>query len=160
MTDAVHISNNTKDGGSSHAVGLGDLRVMILSEGENVWYAQGLEVDYLAQGTSQEEVKRAFEVGLQATISEHLKLFGNISKLLQIAPQEVWDEFYAHGPSGQYRFTQVSTHKLNVPATPGVSMATTVARKKPRKKVVPVVKPAALQPMLPFTQIQYLAECA
>jgi len=158
MTDAVHVSKNTKDGGSAHAVGLGDLRVMILSEGENLWYAQGLEIDYLAQGTSPDDVKRSFEEGLKATVGEHLKLYGNISKLLQIAPQDVWDEFFAHDPAGQYRFTQLSTHQLDVPAvSAGMSVARTVTRKKAAKKKLPA---SLLQGVLPFGQIQYLSKCA
>lgn len=113
MANAVQISKKSKGGGSTHAVGLGDLRVLLVQEGD-VWYAQGLEIDYVAQGASLEGAQSAFERGLALTIREHLKLFGDIQRLLTPAPRAVWDEFFQHGEAGQYRFTTFTKHALSV----------------------------------------------
>ena len=157
MADAIQVSKNTKDGGSKHAVGLGSLRVMIVSEAPNVWYAQGLEIDYIAQGTSLEAAQAAFEKGLTATISEVLTLFGDIQKLLKPAPPETWAEFFKQSDSGRFSFSQISTHELNKEFADRVFVATTKSKSKSKSKT----RAARLgQPILPFDQISYLAESA
>lgn len=89
VTEAIHMNN-----GDQHIVGFKALRVL-LSKEDASWFAQGLEIDYASAGASIEEAKRNFETGFQKTISEHLKLNGSIEKMLKIAPQYAWDEFYA-----------------------------------------------------------------
>jgi hypothetical protein len=86
-TELVHLTD-----GERHVVGLKALRVM-LSHDESGWFAQGLEIDYAAAGKSMEEVKANFELGLALTMREHLKMHGGLEKLLQVAPQEAWQEF-------------------------------------------------------------------
>jgi len=80
---AVHAKKRT-DKGTAHVVGIGDLRVMIVEE-EGHWFAQGLEIDYAADGLSLDDVKRRFEQGLASTVSEHVKIYGSIQHLLRVA---------------------------------------------------------------------------
>ena len=84
----LHLKN-----GDTHVVGLNALRVLLVKDG-NDWFAQGLEVDYFAGGSSVDEAKKNFEDGLAKTIHEHLRMHGNLEKLLQVAPQSVWSEFF------------------------------------------------------------------
>ena len=71
-TSAFHLKD-----GTTHVVGARQLRVVVTNE-EGSWFARGLEIDYFAQGSSREDVKRRFEEGLCATIDEYLKKHGSI----------------------------------------------------------------------------------
>ncbi len=125
----------TKDGSS--VIGLGNLRVVLLQE-DGVWIAQGLEIDYLAQGSSEKDVKKQFEQGLAATIHAHLYKFGNIDNLLHAAPPEVWKEMlYDKKASLAARYSQLSIHRDTAKA-----------------KVKPSLPKEASR--LPFDKIQYL----
>lgn len=101
---AVHDRNPCNDG--AHLVGIGNLRVMLFND-DGSWFAQGLEVDYFAQGSSLDEAKKHFENGLCATLGEHLRVYGSIERMLRVAPQEAWDEFYKPKHS---TYTHVSMH--------------------------------------------------
>jgi hypothetical protein len=81
-------------GRERYVVGIGNLRVLI-TEDEGAWLAQGLEIDYFAEGESMETAQAAFQSGLLATIREHLKIHGHIKNLLTVAPEEVWQGFYS-----------------------------------------------------------------
>jgi hypothetical protein len=72
------------------AAGVDNLRVLITKE-DDVWLAQGLEIDYAIDGESLQDVKKRFEDGLAMTIESNLRVYDSITPLLQIAPQEVWD---------------------------------------------------------------------
>jgi hypothetical protein len=97
--------------GSEHVVGIGNLRVMLLKT-ETYWYAQGMEIDYAAQGNSVEEVKERFGSGLYATIKEHLLLYGSIKNLLVPAPKPIWDEFIESKASIKKIYSQVGRHEM------------------------------------------------
>jgi hypothetical protein len=84
--EAVHLEY--KDG-VHHIVGLGNIRVLLMPDGDG-WFAQGLEIDYAAQGDTKEDAKKEFEDGLESMVQEHLRVHGHISKLLTVAPPEVW----------------------------------------------------------------------
>ena len=105
-TTAVHAI--TEDG--EHIVGIGDLRVVLVQEG-NYWYAQGLEIDYVAQGPSIEDAKENFEIGLASTLHENLQIHGTIEPLLVPAPVEVWKERFDPGSSAK-RYTHISVHRI------------------------------------------------
>lgn len=105
-TTAVHVI--TEHG--EHIVGIGDLRVVLTQEG-NYWYAQGLEIDYVAQGTSIEGAKENFENGLASTLHENLRIHGTIEPLLVPAPIEVWKERFNPGSSAK-RYTHISVHQI------------------------------------------------
>lgn len=92
-----------------HAVLIQSLRVVIVQDGEQ-WFAQGLELDYAAAGVSQEDVKSRFEDGLAATIREHLKVYGSVRKMLNVAPQAAWNLWLTEGQ--KYKFDQTSFHPI------------------------------------------------
>lgn len=104
-SSARAITVSTLDG---HVVGIGNLRVAIESDGKS-WTAQGLEIDYIAQGDSLEDAKSQFEDGLSCTIDQHLRIYGNIDRLLSPAPREVWREVL-NPQAIRTRFSQVSIH--------------------------------------------------
>ena len=94
VTEAIHAT----DGEGNHVVHVKSLSVL-LSHDDGDWFAQSLEIDYAAAGSTVEEVKENFAKGLSATILEHLRLHGEIDNLLKPAPQDAWTEFYAADPS-------------------------------------------------------------
>jgi hypothetical protein len=83
--------------GKVHFVGIGSLKVVIVKDGPTTWFAQGLDIDYAAEGTNVENVKLNFQNGLISTIDQHLKANNSLSKLLKPAPNDVWQEMY-YGP--------------------------------------------------------------
>jgi hypothetical protein len=84
-----------KDG--SDVVKLGNLRVLITKH-DGCWLAQGLEIDYAIDGDSPETAQRRFEEGLALTVESHLRVYSDISELLRVAPQDVWQKFFAVTP--------------------------------------------------------------
>ena len=92
-----------------HTVIVEYLRVVI-SQDEDLWFAQGLELDYAAAGDTLDDVKERFHQGLAATFKEHLKIYGTVENLLRVAPQETWDTWLKADKN--YNFTQVSLHDL------------------------------------------------
>ncbi len=94
-------------------IGIGNLRVMITND-DGSWFAQGLEIDYAAEGGSLVEVKNNFERGLGLTIHEHLNLYGTIEKLLQPAPKDTWVELVKAAKMKKIYsviYSQLSIHK-------------------------------------------------
>lgn len=109
-TTAIHASVSDEDCGYRFdAVGVRNLRVLVTEEMTGVWVAQGLEIDYAAQGASIEEVKQRFQDGLRATITEQLKQFHSIRQLLVPASEDVFLEFQTT-IEGPVRYSQVSFH--------------------------------------------------
>lgn len=119
---AKKISKVTKTGASarqfvhgdgSHVVDIKDISVAIYRKGTH-WIAQGVEIDYIAQGDSLEEVKQSFENGLEATINQHLKINGDIDRLLKFAPDSVLLRVLKHlltdPTSISAAYSQVSVH--------------------------------------------------
>lgn len=98
------------DGSCEHTA-FGMLRVMITRHND-VWFAQGVEIDYSASGDSLEDVKRRFSDGFCATVQAHLERFGTINKLLRYAPSEALEPFSASGEVRQERFSTVMEHHL------------------------------------------------
>jgi hypothetical protein len=98
-------------------VGLGNIRVIIVPDG-SAFFAQGLEIDYAAQGASIAEVKQNFEIGLEATIEQHLKIYGNIKSLLQPAPPAVWQEFVREKTALRSKYSQISGYEVHHQALP------------------------------------------
>jgi hypothetical protein len=96
---------------TKHAVHIGDLRVMLVHE-DGCWFAQGLEIDYSAQGKTMDEAKNNFALGLKLTIREHLKMYGGIDRLLFAAPPDVWNEFATGVAVQRLFFNHSSTHDL------------------------------------------------
>jgi hypothetical protein len=105
---AVHAAH--KDG-VHHVVGFGNIRVIIVPDGA-AFFAQGLEIDYAAQGSTIAEVKKHFEIGLEATIQQHLKIYGSIKNLLQPAPAAVWQELVPEKTALHNSFWHISGHEI------------------------------------------------
>jgi hypothetical protein len=91
-------------------VAVWNLSVLIVPDGK-FWFAQGLEIDYGAQGDSVEDAQENFQAGLLATIHQHLKVHGHIEKLLKFAPSSILRQA-AKNKSLIQRFTQVSLHEI------------------------------------------------
>lgn len=105
-TTAFHVES---EDGAEHLVGIGNLRVVVFND-DGSWFAQGLEIDYFAEGQTLEEVQARFRDGLSATIDYHLRLYGDIDGVLQVAPPEVWKEFIGGSATLRKRYSQVSFH--------------------------------------------------
>jgi len=93
-------------------VGLGNIKVIIVPD-EKSWFAQGLEIDYGAQGDTPEDAKKNFQEGLGATIDLHLRMYGTIEKLLESAPPEVLQEA-SRNQERLELFSQVSFHDIGI----------------------------------------------
>ena len=91
-----------------HSASIGGLRVMLVRENSGEWAAQGLEIDYAAQGLTVEDAKLNFQEGLAATVALHLRTHGTVERMLRIAPQLVWDEFLAGSTRERFSFSDVS----------------------------------------------------
>jgi hypothetical protein len=83
MAHAIHVQQETM-----HTVLIGALRVLVTREGDNLWSAQGVEIDYSACGNSLEDAQKRFETGLIGTIRSNLERFGTIDRILKWAPHE------------------------------------------------------------------------
>ena len=106
-------THHTTDPGSNiHQVHIGDLRVMLVHE-DGSWFAQGLEIDYSAQGRTLDEAKENFARGLKMTVHEHLRTYGGIDRLLFSAPPDVWNEFATGLAVKRLTFNQTSVHDLS-----------------------------------------------
>lgn len=106
-TGALHVQQEDK---GHEAVAIWNLSVLIVPDGK-FWFAQGLEINYGAQGDSEEDAKVNFQAGLLATICQHLRVHGNIERLLDFAPSSVLLEA-AKNKSLIKRFAQVSFHDI------------------------------------------------
>jgi hypothetical protein len=95
------------EGTEDHIVGIGHLRVILCKE-DGFWLAQGIDIDYSASGKTQKEAKKNFEYGLESTIDQHLKIYGNIEKILIATPASVWLPLLPKGKSVGY--SQLTFH--------------------------------------------------
>jgi len=109
-TTAARVSVSDEEiGFCVDGVVINNLRVLITEEEPGIWVAQGLEIDYVAQGRSDAEVKQRFQDGLRATINEQLIHCRSIKQLLVPARQDVFLEF-ATAIEGPVIYSQVSIH--------------------------------------------------
>jgi hypothetical protein len=105
------VAIQAKDQAGHHAVGLWNLHVLIVPDGR-FWFAQGLEIDFAVQGDSVADAKKQFENGLEATIHHHIRIFGDIQKLLRVAPNEVWLDLWSTAKAQHKSYSQISFHDL------------------------------------------------
>ena len=110
-TDSGAVAVHAKVG-STHAVAIGNLRVMIVRDDDKSWFARGLEIDFAEQGTSLEDVQDRFEKSLTETIQEHLNVRGNIRELLRFAPSEVLQEYYDAAAGAHFQLRCVAATRL------------------------------------------------
>lgn len=102
-TQAVHLQAD-----ANHTVVVDSLRVIICPDGDG-WFAQGIEIDYAAYGSSIEAAQLNFERGLAQTIHLHLERFGEIDRLLKFAPTAAWKKLK---DPNHYSFTLLTRHTL------------------------------------------------
>ena len=114
---AVHATVHAGGEDVHHIVGLGNIRVIIVPDGA-AFFAQGLEIDYAAQGSTVDETKRNFEIGLEDTIQHHLTIYGSIKALLQPAPASVWQELLPDKTAVHDRYWHISEHAIEHSALP------------------------------------------
>jgi hypothetical protein len=107
---ATAIHGKSKDG-LHHFVGLGNIRVIIVPDGD-AFFAQAIEIDYAAQGASVKEVKKHFEIGLESTIEQHLRIYGTIKELLHPAPVAAWLDLLPEKKARHSRYWHVSAHTI------------------------------------------------
>jgi hypothetical protein len=110
QTSKLVVDHRTNDAGD-HEIMIGNLRVVLVPDG-GMWFAQGLEIDYAAQGTNIDDAKKCFESGLTSTVEQHLKVYGSISKLLTSAPDEIWKELLFARGAVRHSYSNVTTHQL------------------------------------------------
>jgi hypothetical protein len=113
---ATAIHGRSKDG-VHHFVGLGNIRVIIVPDGD-AYFAQAIEIDYAAQGATVKEVKKHFEVGLESTIEQHLRIYGTIKELLKPAPVEAWLELLPEKNAQHNKYWHISEHTIESNALP------------------------------------------
>jgi len=104
---ALHL----QDEDDAHAaVAIWNLSVLIVPDEEH-WFAQGLEINYGAQGDTEKEAQENFQRGLLATIHLHLKVHGSIERILTFAPSQILREA-ADNKDRIAQFDQVSFHEI------------------------------------------------
>lgn len=103
--------------GIHHLVGILNLHVVVVPDG-NLWFAQGLEIDYASQGSSPKEARKQFTQGLYATIHEHLRIYGDIRNVLKAAPPVVWNDLVYAPLAIPSEFTTVKTYHVESEAIP------------------------------------------
>ena len=92
-----------------------DLHVMVTRRGM-FWIAQGVEVDYEAQGTSWLEVRKAFEDGFKATAAANLRRYGTLEHFFKEAPQRIRDEFDAAKRGDRHSQTRLPLDRVRTRA--------------------------------------------
>jgi len=95
--------------GDNHTICINSLRVILSNDGE-MWGAQGIDIDYAACGSSIEDAQSRFERGFARTIKLHLKKFGNIDKLLKMAPTSEWQHLI---DAKTFNVDVLTNHEIN-----------------------------------------------
>jgi hypothetical protein len=106
---AVQVCNES---GDLHGVALRHIRVIIVPDGAS-WFAQGVDIDYAAQGESVDDAKANFERGLRATIDQHLKVYGTIKGILECAAPEILGNLVIESSAQFESYSQVSAHDIH-----------------------------------------------
>lgn len=108
MTACFHLFNEDQN---RHIIGLNSLHVIVgLEPDGELWYAQGVEIDYAASGYSLEDVQNRFERGFTETIKLHLQRWGNLDRFLKYAPQSAIDQLPA--PGKHYTMAVLAEHEF------------------------------------------------
>ena len=90
----ANLQHETDDDGN-HLISVSGLRVMITEDQNGIFCAQGLDIDYAASGGTQEDVMENFVKGLCNSFVANINVFGSLRRFARVAPQEIWNEFYA-----------------------------------------------------------------
>ncbi|MEW6038544.1 MAG: hypothetical protein AB1648_09885 [Pseudomonadota bacterium] len=104
--EAMHANH-----GSNHAVAINAMRVIIVQDGDDAWFAQSLDIDYAAGGSSLENAQRNFETGLSATIKAHLERFGHIERIMRSPDLGDWVPLLSR-QGKEFEYSTVESHEL------------------------------------------------
>ena len=96
--------------GGNHTVAFAALRVLVGKDGDGLWFAQGIDIDYAAGGYSAEDAQSRFEAGLIATVQANLERFGSVERFLKAPPAQEWLPLI--GNAEEYSVSVVSFHEL------------------------------------------------
>jgi len=91
-------------------VAIWNLSVLIVP-GEGRWFAQGIEINYGAQGDTVKDAQEHFQRGLLLTINQHLRMYGNVERMVKFASSEILKEAAQKGCSIS-RLSRVSFHEI------------------------------------------------
>lgn len=111
--EASHIKD-----GNTHIVEIRAMRVLIVKDTNDAWFAQCIDLDYATQGSTIDEAKSNFEKGLTLTIKAHLDRFGTIDHFMKAPPIEAWLPLIS-SDHRVFNFSNVSAHDL--PEIPGIA---------------------------------------
>lgn len=100
------------DGHGHCLIGLANLRVILFTE-DLSWFAQGIDIDYLAEGSTEEEAKKNFEEGLCGTLHAYYSKYGTIRGRLRAASRQLVREVAAQENAKGATFGSISIQKLD-----------------------------------------------
>jgi hypothetical protein len=66
-----------------------DSLYVVLSKTNEGWFAQGIQIDHFAEGTTEDEVMDNFASTLAKTIDLHIGTYSSIDRLLVTAPDDI-----------------------------------------------------------------------
>jgi len=96
------------DGEMTASVGIA-LQVILAEQEKNAWVAQGIEIDYAAEGETAAEAKMHFEQGLCATVLAHMIQQKPLGGFMAGAPPHDWTHLLKTGHVYLYQTTVVNT---------------------------------------------------
>lgn len=70
------------------------LRVWLFAEND-MYVAQGIDIDYVASGFTLEQARRNFAEGLIKTVELNLEEFGSLKHFVKAAPPQIIQQYYA-----------------------------------------------------------------
>lgn len=73
---------------------LPDVEVVVFRDGR-FWIAQAINVDYCSHGDTQELARRNFLLGFETTLLDHLRHFGDLSRVLVPPPESITEQLLA-----------------------------------------------------------------
>lgn len=82
------------------------VNAIIICDGPHEWYAQGIEVDHLAEGHSKKDVKRSFRNTLKLTVNTHINQYGELR--LKPASQHTLSEFFKFRSNFDFYRTRIA----------------------------------------------------
>lgn len=74
------------------------IRVWVYEHGpehDRAWVAQGLDINYVASGSSPEDAMERFAKGFIATVAANLEEFDSIEEFAKPAPPEIFQAFFS-----------------------------------------------------------------
>jgi len=95
--DKLPTVKNVINSDGSHDVEIA-MRVWVYEHGsdnDKLWVAQGLDINYVASGSSPEDAMERFAKGFMETVAANLEEFNSIEEFAKPAPPEVFQAFFS-----------------------------------------------------------------